>query len=82
MAARCYAPVQSEEMHPTATAPTIQLLAWIDEEPRGYAETVERWKTSCPRLAVWEDALADGLVRVDGRAVLVTEAGRELLTAG
>jgi len=66
-------------MQPAATAPTVQLLAWIDEEPRGYAETVERWRTSCPRLAVWEDALAEGLVRVEGRAVLLTEAGRALL---
>ncbi len=52
---------------------------WIDEEPRGYAETVDRWKTSCPRLAVWEDALADGLVRVDGRRVLISDAGRKLV---
>jgi hypothetical protein len=68
-------------MQPTVTAPTTQLLAWIDEEPRGYAETLERWKTSCPRLAVWEDALADGLVCVDGRSVLVTGAGRSVLAA-
>jgi len=66
-------------MQPTATAPTIQLLAWIDEEPRDYAETVERWRTSCPRLAVWEDALADGFVRVENRRVVVTDAGRMLL---
>jgi hypothetical protein len=65
---------------PTLTAPTIQLLAWIAEQPRGYAETIEAWKTSCPRLAVWEDALADEFVRVDGRRVLLTAAGRELLT--
>jgi hypothetical protein len=66
-------------MQSTATAPTIQLLTWIDEEPRGYAETVERWRTSCPRLAVWEDALADGFVRVENRRVVVTDAGRMLL---
>jgi hypothetical protein len=66
-------------MEPTVIAPTIQLFAWLDVEPRDYAETVERWRTSCPRLAVWEDALADGLVRVDGRSVLLTDAGRGLL---
>ena len=65
-------------MHPTATAPTIQLLAWIDEEPRGYAETLERWQDLLPALAVWEDALADSLVRVTGRSVLLTVAGREV----
>jgi hypothetical protein len=64
---------------PIATAPTVQLLAWIDEQSRGYAETVEVWKTSCPRLAVWEDALADGLVRIERGRVALTPAGRELV---
>ena len=61
----------------TMSAPTAQLLAWIGEAPRGYAETIERWKTSCPRLAVWEDALADGLVRIERGSVFVTEPGRQ-----
>jgi hypothetical protein len=65
---------------PTVTAPTAQLLLWIAEQPRGYVETIEAWRTSCPRLAVWEDALADDLVRVDRGRVLLTAAGRELLT--
>jgi hypothetical protein len=62
------------------TAPTVQLLAWIAEESRSYAETVEVWKTSCPRLAVLEDALADDLVRIDRGCVLLTATGKELLT--
>jgi hypothetical protein len=62
------------------TAPTVQLLLWIAERSRSYAETIEVWKTSCPRLAVWEDALADDLVRIDRGSVLLTAAGRELLT--
>jgi [ribosomal protein S18]-alanine N-acetyltransferase len=66
---------------PVVGAPTLQLLAWIAEQPRGYAETIEAWKTSCPRLAVWEDALADKLVRVDRGCVTVTEAGRDVLSA-
>jgi hypothetical protein len=60
-------------------APTLQLLAWIDERPRTYPETIEVWKSSCPRLTVWEDALADGLVRVEDGRVLLTVAGSELL---
>jgi hypothetical protein len=63
------------------SAPTIQLLAWIAERSPGYTETLEVWRTSCPRLAVWEDALADGLVRVDQRSVLLTAAGEEVLAA-
>jgi hypothetical protein len=58
---------------------TDQLLAWIAEAPRSYAETMEAWRTSCPRLSVWEDALADGLVRVDRNRVQLTAAGAELL---
>ncbi len=64
---------------PTVTAPTVQLLVWIAEQTRSYAETIEMWKTSCPQLAVWEDALADDLVRVHRGCVLLTAAGRELL---
>jgi len=65
----------------TVTAPTVQLLAWVAERSRSYAETIEAWKTSCPRLAVWEDALTDGLVRVDRGRVLLTTAGEQVLTA-
>ncbi len=65
---------------PTVTAPTAELLMWIAQQSRSYAETIEAWKTSCPRLAVWEDALADDLVRIDRGCVLLTAAGRELLT--
>jgi hypothetical protein len=61
------------------TTATVQLLTWIAEQTRSRAETVEVWKTSCPRLAVWEDALADGLVRVERGSVVLTAAGRELL---
>jgi hypothetical protein len=64
---------------PTVTAPTLQLLAWLAERPRSYAETIERWKTSCSRLSAWEDAVSDRLVRVERGSVLLTETGRELL---
>ena len=62
------------------SALTLQLLAWIAEQSRSYSETIDAWKTSCPRLAVWEDALADDLVRVERRGVHLTAAGTELLT--
>ncbi len=66
----------------TVNAPTIQLLAWLSERPRSYAETIEVWKTSCPRLSVWEDALVDDLVRIDRGRVSLTAEGRLLLTPG
>lgn len=43
----------------------VELLAWISRERRTYDETIEAWKTHCPRLSAWEDALAGGLVRLE-----------------
>ena len=46
---------------------------------------MEAWRSSCPRLSVWEDAIVDGLVRVEngnGRAVVLTPRGREILRNG
>ena len=42
----------------------LELLAWIAREPRSYPQAIEVWKTQCPRHSLWEDAVADGLVRV------------------
>jgi hypothetical protein len=66
-------------MH-TVTSPTLQLLAWIAERRRTYPETMEAWKSSCPRLTVWEDAVADDLVRIERGNVLLTAAGTDLLS--
>ena len=63
----------------TVPAPTLQLLSWIAERPRSYAETIEAWRTHCPRISPWEDALDQGLIAIerhDGRSLVVlTEAG-------
>jgi hypothetical protein len=40
----------------------LQFLAWVGERPRTYADTMDAWRTTCPRLSAWEDATADGLV--------------------
>jgi hypothetical protein len=63
----------------TTAAPTLELLAWLDVRERSYAETMDAWRSHCPRLMVWEDALADRLVAVQGRRVVVTTTGRALL---
>ena len=60
-------------------APTVELLSWIAERPRTYAETMEAWHSHCPRLLVWEDALAERLVAVKGRRVSLTVAGSAAL---
>ena len=45
-------------------ADMLELLDWISRGRRSYPEAIEVWQTHCPRHSVWEDALADGLVRV------------------
>jgi hypothetical protein len=58
---------------------TLQFLAWLAERPRGYAETMDAWRTSCPRLSIWEDARLDGLVRLERGVVSLTDSGRAAL---
>jgi len=65
----------------TTTAPTLELLAWLEVRDRTYAETMEAWRSHCPRLMVWEDALADRLVAVQGRQVVVTTARQDLISS-
>jgi hypothetical protein len=60
---------------------TLQMLEWIGERPRSYAETLEAWKTSCPRLTIWEDAVADELVRVERGSVVLSPHGERRLRA-
>jgi hypothetical protein len=60
----------------------IQFLAWVADRPRSYGETMDAWRTSCPRLSVWEDAVIANWVRLEGegvRVVTLTERGAALL---
>jgi hypothetical protein len=67
------------------TAPLIlDLLEWLAAESRPYAEVMDGWRTSCPRLTIWEDAVDGGYVvrrREGGReaVVEVTPLGYRLL---
>ena len=51
-------------MQAAAHALTQQFLAWVEEAPRTYADA-ESWRRSCPHLSIWEDAIADGLIRFE-----------------
>jgi len=62
----------------------LQLLEWIAAKPRPYAEVLDAWRTSCPRLSIWEDACIDGLIDSsnDGNDVVTLSAkGRAFLAA-
>jgi hypothetical protein len=53
----------------------LDLLEWMGPEPRPYPEVLEAWRTSCPRLPVWEDATDRGFIerhRAPGGGALVS----------
>ena len=65
-------------MSAVVSAPTRELLAWVASGRRSYAETMNAWTSNCPRLAVWDDAVSDGLVEVRGGIVALTAQGRKV----
>jgi hypothetical protein len=72
-------------MQAAAAALTQQFLTWVEEAPRSYAEA-EAWRRSCPHLSIWEDAIADGLIRFENGSsmqqslIVLTPRGKVLLT--
>lgn len=71
-------------MSDTLTPLIRDFLTWIAAAPRPYEDVMEAWRTSCPRLAVWEEAVDRGFVTRtrQGGALLVdlTDTGRAWLT--
>jgi hypothetical protein len=61
----------------------LDFVEWIVASPRRYCDVMEAWKTSCPRLTIWEYAIDQGLVQrccIDGDiSIESTDAGRDLL---
>jgi hypothetical protein len=62
----------------------LDLLEWIAREPRSYADVLDAWRTSCPRLTVWEDCIDRGFAAREhrqGHEVLIrlTATGRDFL---
>ena len=62
----------------------LDLVEWIAREPRLYSEVIETWRTSCPRLTIWEDAVDRGYVAREtiagtGIRVAITEDGEKFL---
>lgn len=52
----------------------MDLVEWVSKAPRSYSEVMDAWRTSCPRLTVWEDAVDRGYLirqRVEGGSILV-----------
>jgi hypothetical protein len=63
----------------------IEFLTWVGSRQRTYAEAMEAWRSKCPRHTVWEDALIEGLIRVESRGmqqqseVILTPRGEAIL---
>jgi D-3-phosphoglycerate dehydrogenase len=57
----------------------LDLLEWIGPGERPYVETMGAWRTSCPRLPVWEDATDRGFIerrKEPGRPAVVSRSAR------
>jgi hypothetical protein len=71
-------------MTDTLTPLILDFLEFLATRPRPYTEVMDAWRTSCPRLTVWEAANERGFVarqRSDGAELLVglTPLGRRFL---
>jgi hypothetical protein len=75
--------VNATKMTDTLTPLILDFLEWLASSPRRYVEVMDAWRTSCPRLTIWEDAFDRGFVVVtdEGQELTVdlTSAGREFL---
>lgn len=64
----------------------LDLLEWVAAKPRPYRELMATWRTNCPRLPVWEDAVESGFVQLSSGAssenlAQLTPAGEAWLKA-
>jgi hypothetical protein len=57
----------------------VDLLQWLSERERTHEEVMNAWRTSCPRLPVWEDANDLGFVMTTQGIVSITAPGRAFL---
>ena len=68
-----------QRMTDTLTPLICDFLEWLGREPRTHADVMEVWRTSCPRLPVWEEATDNGYVARRGALVELTDRGRTFL---
>ena len=68
---------------PVVEALILDLLEWVAKGERSYEDVMDTWRTSCPKLPIWEDANDRGLVIKDeanGRNIVrITASGLALL---
>lgn len=52
-------------MTDTVQVLVLDLLEWLTGHDRSYEETMDSWRTSCPKLQVWEEAVDRGFVAIE-----------------
>jgi hypothetical protein len=77
--------MENGQRNQTVSLSVLEFLKWVSIRQRTYGEAMEAWRSTCPRLSTWEDALADGLIHVesgtpiDQSRVTLTTRGQALL---
>ena len=74
-------PSKENAMADPAKLHILQFLSWVASRPRTYGEVKQAWRSTCPRLTAWEDAVQDGLVRFENAGGRLTDRTRISLTA-
>ena len=75
----------SAETSEATAALTLQFLAFVAGDERTYGETMDAWRSTCPHMPIWENAVRDGLVRIESGGamkssrIVLTPQGRVLL---
>src|SRR5215831_11539110 len=72
------APTAEASEKAAAAALMLQFLGFV-ADGRTYGETMEAWRSTCPRMPIWEDAVRDGLVRIENSGAM--KSSRVVLTA-
>ncbi len=57
----------------------LDLVEWVATNPRSYTDVMSAWRTTCPRMSIWEDSLDERLVSVHNDTVYVTTRGSDFL---
>lgn len=61
----CLGAFRKPNMESAVEGLTLQFLEWIAIQPRTYADAMDAWRSTCPRISIWENALHDGLIRIE-----------------
>ena len=75
----------SAESSEATAALTLQFLTFVAGGERTYGETMEAWRSTCPHMPIWENAVRDGLVRIESGGamtssrIVLTPQGRAVL---